>query len=90
MLDIVLSHWAVYFYIAYVMILFVLCLAYRQRPSVSPTRERRLIQLALISGRAAVGRIVRYRHAGNSALPVGYQYGQPLRTPSPSRWTDAL
>lgn len=40
MLDILLSHWAVYFYAAYLVVLVVLCIVYRPQPKTRPDNLR--------------------------------------------------
>ncbi len=78
MLKIVLSHWTIYFYLGYLIILSIYCFIDRDRSAGS--KETRQVCSSLTTERGvAVERIVGCRRVGNSVPPEGYQYGQSLR-----------
>jgi len=57
MLDIILSHWLTYVYVAYVLVLVVFCIVYRPRVTMFYTKLRRLPRRARLLTQGARSRL---------------------------------
>jgi hypothetical protein len=79
MLYIILTHWAIYLYLAYLLVLYVLSLFEEKQPANPPPSQPMHLPVTPPS-RVVAAHTEGFRRADNSELPAAYQFGRWLET----------